>query len=209
MIEVSYIGGFFYEFIMDDTSHRQHDISCIICSTRFFILYLLVTDRKQNQHSILRNFPVLGRVRYFFEKIGPEIRQYLIQSDNEATPFSRKDYLDVVKAGKYKTRIGGFGSRRDFTQPGFYLQNSIFPKEASELHIDQSQKIDTSIYKLDKEGLFDRDEHRESSTVDPYLLTDENAVILGNRRAHPFAVKRLVGQSGMSYGALGKMRSLP
>jgi len=170
----------------------------------FFILYLLVTDRKQNQHSILRNFPVLGRVRYFFEKIGPEIRQYLIHSDNEATPFSRKDYLDVVKAGKYKTRIGGFGSRRDFTQPGFYLQNSMFPKEAGELHIDQSQKIDTSIYKLDKEGLFDRDEHRESASVDPYLLADEHAVILGNRRAYPFAVKRLVGQSGMSYGALGK-----
>lgn len=170
----------------------------------FFLIYLIFVDKNQRQHSILRNYPVLGRVRYFFEKIGPEMRQYLIQSDNESTPFSRKDYLDVVKAGKYKTRIGGFGSRRDFTAPGFYIQNAVFPKEASELHVDQRGKVDSKVYKLDREGLFDRDEHRESAQLDPYLLTDEHAVVLGERRGHPFVVKRLVGQSGMSYGALGK-----
>ncbi|TDM05292.1 FMN-binding glutamate synthase family protein [Macrococcus lamae] len=169
-----------------------------------FVIYLLFVDKNQRQHSVLRNYPVLGRVRYFFEKIGPEIRQYMLQSDNESTPFSRKDYLDVVKAGKYKSRIGGFGSRRDFTEPGFYIQNSIFPKEASELAIDQGEKITTNIYKLDNERLFDREEHTEEERVDPYLLSDEHAVILGQNRPQPFYVKRLVGQSGMSYGALGK-----
>ncbi|WP_414047104.1 FMN-binding glutamate synthase family protein [Macrococcus equi] len=185
----------------------------LIVNTIFLVLTLIVAigvfslifvDKKQNQHSILRNYPVLGRVRYFFEKIGPEMRQYLIQSDNESTPFSRKDYLDVVKAGKYKSRIGGFGSRRDFNAPGFYIQNSIFPKQPNELAIDQQKKVETKVYKLDAEGLFSRKEHRESAAVDPYLLTDEHAVVLGNRRPHPFYVKRLIGQSGMSYGALGK-----
>lgn len=169
-----------------------------------FVIYLVFVDRKQNQHSILRNYPVLGRIRYFFEKIGPEMRQYLMQSDNEATPFSRKDYLDVVKAGKYKSRIGGFGSRRDFTEPGFYLQNSLFPNEASELEIDQSRKLNTKLYKLDNEGLFSRDEHREDAVIDPYLLTDEHAIVLGQNARQPFKIKRLIGQSGMSYGALGK-----
>ncbi|MCU7557762.1 FMN-binding glutamate synthase family protein [Macrococcus capreoli] len=168
------------------------------------IISLIFVDKKQHQHSILRNYPVLGRVRYFFEKIGPEMRQYLIQSDNESTPFSRKDYLDVVKAGKYKSRIGGFGSRRDFNAPGFYIQNSIFPKQPNELAVDQQTKVNTKVYKLDAEGLFSRKEHREEASVDPYMLTDEHAVVLGANRKHPFYVKRLIGQSGMSYGALGK-----
>ncbi|UBH08184.1 FMN-binding glutamate synthase family protein [Macrococcus armenti] len=179
-------------------------ILAIFVGAVFFVIYLIFVDRKQDQHSILRNYPVLGRVRYFFEKIGPEMRQYLMQSDNEATPFSRKDYLDVVKAGKYKSRIGGFGSRRDFTEPGFYLQNSLFPNEASELEIDQTKKLNTKIYKLDNEGLFSREEHREDAHVDPYLLTDNHAIVLGKNAAHPFKIKRLIGQSGMSYGALGK-----
>lgn len=179
-------------------------ILAIFAGIVLFVIYLVFVDRKQNQHSILRNYPVLGRVRYFFEKIGPEMRQYLMQSDNEATPFSRKDYLDVVKAGKYKSRIGGFGSRRDFTEPGFYLQNSLFPNEASELEIDQSRKLSTKLYKLDNEGLFSRDEHREDAVIDPYLLTDEHAIVLGQNARQPFKIKRLIGQSGMSYGALGK-----
>lgn len=179
-------------------------ILAIFAGIVLFVIYLVFVDRKQNQHSILRNYPVLGRVRYFFEKIGPEMRQYLMQSDNEATPFSRKDYLDVVKAGKYKSRIGGFGSRRDFTEPGFYLQNSLFPNEASELEIDQSRKLNTKLYKLDNEGLFSRDEHREDAVIDPYLLTDEHAIVLGQNARQPFKIKRLIGQSGMSYGALGK-----
>lgn len=179
-------------------------ILAIFAGIVLFVIYLVFVDRKQNQHSILRNYPVLGRVRYFFEKIGPEMRQYLMQSDNEATPFSRKDYLDVVKGGKYKSRIGGFGSRRDFTEPGFYLQNSLFPNEASELEIDQSRKLNTKLYKLDNEGLFSRDEHREDAVIDPYLLTDEHAIVLGQNARQPFKIKRLIGQSGMSYGALGK-----
>ena len=179
-------------------------ILAIFAGIALFVIYLVFVDRKQNQHSILRNYPVLGRIRYFFEKIGPEMRQYLMQSDNEATPFSRKDYLDVVKAGKYKSRIGGFGSRRDFTEPGFYLQNSLFPNEASELEIDQSRKLNTKLYKLDNEGLFSRDEHREDAVIDPYLLTDEHAIVLGQNARQPFKIKRLIGQSGMSYGALGK-----
>jgi glutamate synthase (ferredoxin) len=45
-------------------------------------------DKKQSQHSVLRNFPLLGRIRQFFEMMGPEMWQYMFDSDNEGKLFS-------------------------------------------------------------------------------------------------------------------------
>ncbi|MCP6606232.1 glutamate synthase-related protein, partial [Klebsiella pneumoniae] len=64
--------------------------------------------------------------------------------------------------------------------------------------------ISTFVYKVDNERLFDREEHRDPEKVDPYYLSDEDAIVLGEDLKYPYKVKRLVGQSGMSYGALGK-----
>lgn len=50
-------------------------------------LVLLFRDKRQQQHSVLRNYPVLARVRYFFEKIGPELRQYLFSEDTKGNHF--------------------------------------------------------------------------------------------------------------------------
>ena len=47
-----------------------------------------------------------------------------------------------------------------------------------------------------------------TKNIDPYYLSDDHAVIIGEELAHPFKVKRLVGQSGMSYGSLGGQRLL-
>ncbi|ANZ32348.1 FMN-binding glutamate synthase family protein [Staphylococcus carnosus] len=166
-------------------------------------LVLLFKDKRQKQHSVLRNYPVLARVRYFFEKIGPELRQYLYSADTKGKPFSRSQYTSIVKAGKYKSRMASFGTEYDY-EDGFYIQNTMFPKQASELRIDQTGMISTFIYKIDNERLFDRDEHRVEDKVDPFYLSDEDAVVLGENLEHPYKVKRLVGQSGMSYGALGE-----
>ncbi|WP_084820089.1 FMN-binding glutamate synthase family protein [Mesobacillus campisalis] len=167
--------------------------------------YLYRKDDTQKQHSILRNFPLLGRIRYMTEQIGPELRQYLFQSNTEGTPFSRKEFQDVVKAGKYKERLIGFGSERDFNEGGYYIRNSMFPKLLEELRIDNSQKINTKVYEIDEEGLMSRKEHREDRQIDPYLLRDEDAVIIGeNTCREPFRLKGLVGQSAMSYGGLGE-----
>ena len=48
-----------------------------------------IHDVLQTRHSVLRNYPVIGHVRWLVELIRPEIRQYLLEDDNEATPFSR------------------------------------------------------------------------------------------------------------------------
>ncbi|WP_082252868.1 FMN-binding glutamate synthase family protein [Bacillus sp. FJAT-27251] len=167
--------------------------------------YLYRKDDTQKQHSILRNFPLLGRIRYMTEQIGPELRQYLFQSNTEGTPFSRKEFQDVVKAGKYKERLIGFGSERNFNEGGYYIRNSMFPKLREELRIDNSQKINTKVYEIDEEGLMSRKEHREDRQIDPYLLREEDAVIIGEHTCQePFTLNGLVGQSAMSYGGLGE-----
>lgn len=69
----------------------QFIVNIIIIGGLIFVLcigaWLLFKDKHQTQHSVLRNFPLLGRVRYFSEKIGPEMRQYLFADDTEGKPF--------------------------------------------------------------------------------------------------------------------------
>ncbi|MED3708665.1 FMN-binding glutamate synthase family protein [Peribacillus frigoritolerans] len=167
--------------------------------------YFYRKDDTQKQHSILRNFPLIGRIRYMTEQIGPELRQYLFENNNEGTPFSRKEFEDVVKAGKYKERLIGFGSERDFNEAGYYIRNSMFPNLREELRIDNSKKINTKVYEVDEEGLLTRKEKREDRQIEPYFLRDEDAVIIGGDTCrNPFKLKGLVGQSAMSYGALGE-----
>lgn len=165
---------------------------------------LFIIDKRQKHHSVLRNYPLLGRVRYFLEMIGPELRQYLILSDNTGKPFSRKQYLDIVMPGKYKNRIQSFGSKRNFEEPGFYIQNTMFPVDHDELEINQEEKMSTFVYNITNEGLFERKEKQSEQKVDPYKLTSNNEIVIGENLKHPFILNRLVGQSGMSYGALGK-----
>lgn len=165
---------------------------------------LYVIDKRQKHHSVLRNYPLLGRVRYFLEMIGPELRQYLILNDNDGKPFSRKQYLNIVMPGKYKSRIESFGSLRKFEEPGFYLQNAMFPVDYDELEINQEELMTTYVYNISNEGLFERKEKQIQQEVEPYKLTHNNEIIIGENLKYPFKVKRLVGQSGMSYGALGK-----
>ncbi|MEJ7509246.1 FMN-binding glutamate synthase family protein, partial [Staphylococcus simulans] len=77
-------------------------------------LIWLFKDKGQDQHSVLRNFPVLGRIRYISEKIGPELRQYFVADDNEGKPFSRNDYKHIVLAGKYNSRMTSYGTQREY-----------------------------------------------------------------------------------------------
>ncbi|WP_028390690.1 hypothetical protein [Bacillus cihuensis] len=72
----------------------------IVLGLIIFLVYLYIFDRNQKAHSILRNYPALGRMRYFLEKIGPEFRQYWFNSDTEGKPFSRDEYEHIVKSAK-------------------------------------------------------------------------------------------------------------
>ncbi|PGZ93164.1 MULTISPECIES: FMN-binding glutamate synthase family protein [unclassified Bacillus (in: firmicutes)] len=168
-------------------------------------LYLFFIDRRQKQHPILRNYPVIGRVRYFLETIGPELRQYLFNNDLEGKPFSREEYEHIVKKAKYKRDVLGFGSKRDFEEKGYYIRNSMFPKLSEELKMDQQINVTTNRYLLIKEPLFTQKEERlEKNDSLAFLLDDSDAIVIGKNTRYPFIVKGQIGMSAMSYGSLGE-----
>ncbi|WP_440287210.1 glutamate synthase-related protein [Exiguobacterium aurantiacum] len=176
-----------------------------IAAPFLFILYLWRKDRHQREHSVLRNFPILGKVRYILEKVGPEMRQYLFLNDNESKPFSRNDYEAAVISGKYKSRIIGFGSERDFEGGGFYLQNVLYPTNRDELRIDNREIVSTRLYQVEEDNLFTRKERIVEREVGPYLLTEEDSIVIGKQTCRePFRIRGLVGQSAMSFGSLGE-----
>src|SRR5699024_6836709 len=88
------------------------------------IVYLFLKYKYQTQLSILKTHPILGRLRYVFEMVGPEFRQYWFLNDKEGRPVDRDTAETIAKAGKYASTVIGFGSKRDFSQTGFYLSNS-------------------------------------------------------------------------------------
>jgi len=167
----------------------------------FIIIYF--RDINQSQHSVLRSFPLLGRIRYVFEMLGPEMRQYMFDSDNEGKPFSRMDFANIVIAGKYMKTLISFGSKRDFDKAGWYLKNSMFPKQAREMEIECDPKIKTKRY-VGTEGLFSRKEHLEDIEIQPWRLNDSDAIVIGPDCKYPWKVKGPVGMSAMSFGALGE-----
>jgi glutamate synthase (ferredoxin) len=166
--------------------------------------YLYLRDRAQSQHAVLRNFPLLGRLRYLLEHVGPELRQYLFEGDRSGKPFSRDDFLGMVFSAKYMKTLVSFGSKRDFEQPGWYLRNGLLPRLTSELAVDSTPSIETQRYAMDHDGLFSRKEHVETVRVAPWTLRDDVAPLIGADLAHPWRLRSLVGMSGMSYGALGR-----
>src|SRR5690625_4718495 len=75
------------------------------------LIILYVVDRPQKQHPVLRNFPILGRMRYFLETIGPELRQYFFDNDREGKPISRMEFQHIVRKAKYKRDVIRCGTR--------------------------------------------------------------------------------------------------
>ncbi len=180
-------------------------IFLVLIGLLLFLAYLFKFDQNQKRHSILRNYPALGRMRYFFEKIGPELRQYWFNSDTEGKPFSRDEYENIVKTAKYKRDVVAFGSKRDFEEEGFYVRNDMFPKLTEEIKMDQETSVKTKRYLLLKDPVFtQRVENWEDDESPAYLLHDDDAVVIGPNTQHPFILKGLIGMSAMSYGALGK-----
>lgn len=168
------------------------------------LIYLFLKDKYQNQHSILKTHPVLGRLRYIFEMIGPEFRQYWFLNDKEGKPVDRDTMETIAKAGKYANTVIGFGSKKDFSQTSFYLSNSMFPLNVNELSVDNTERIQSFTYQILNESLTNRKEKRNPVELTPWLLTDENKITIGPKREQPFHVKGLVGISAMSFGALSK-----
>ncbi|MDH5858235.1 FMN-binding glutamate synthase family protein [Lampropedia aestuarii] len=90
-------------------------------------------DVLQNGHAVRRNYPILGRIRYLVEGIRPEIRQYLLESDSDALPFSRAQRSLVYARAKNESSEKAFGTLTDVYQPGFeFISHSMRPAPLSD-----------------------------------------------------------------------------
>ena len=68
-------------------------------------------DLVQERHAIVRNYPVIGHLRFLLEYIRPEIRQYFIEGDTEARPFSREQRSIVYQRAKDESDKRPFGTQ--------------------------------------------------------------------------------------------------
>jgi glutamate synthase domain-containing protein 2 len=59
-----------------------------------------IHDVTQTRHSILRNYPIIAHLRFIFEEIRPELRQYFFEGDKDGTPFSRDRRAVVYQRAK-------------------------------------------------------------------------------------------------------------
>ncbi|MBT8125215.1 MAG: FMN-binding glutamate synthase family protein [Gammaproteobacteria bacterium] len=91
-------------------------LTLLIC-----IPILYVTDITQSRHAVRRNFPVIGRFRYFFEHVGEFFRQYFFSMDREEMPFNRAQRSWVYRAAKDISNTIAFGSTRDLKKVGTVL----------------------------------------------------------------------------------------
>ena len=126
----------------------------------------------------MRNFPVVGHLRYLMEKIGPELRQYWVANDKEEMPFTRAERTWIYATSKKQNNNFGFGSSELMYETGYpVLKHSAFPTR---------DKYDT---------------HGN-------LLTSSMpcAKLIGavHNRKNPYRPQSIVNISAMSFGSLGK-----
>ena len=81
-------------------------------------VFWFIRDITQKKHSILRNYPVIGHLRFLFEKQGEYFRQYFFSGDRDEMPFNRATRTWVYKNAKNEGGIVGFGSTNDLREPG-------------------------------------------------------------------------------------------
>ncbi|MCC9136015.1 FMN-binding glutamate synthase family protein [Pontibacter silvestris] len=90
-------------------------------------------DLCQGRHTILRNYPIVGHLRYIFESFRPEIRQYFFESDLDGKPFSRRQRSIVYQRAKNVRETVPFGMQSNSQEPGFeWIAHSMFPVHVKE-----------------------------------------------------------------------------
>ncbi len=138
------------------------------------LLAVAVYDVTQKRHAILRNFPVIGHFRYILGAIGPELRQYIVTSNNEERPFSRDARRWIHSSAKRQNNYTGFGTDQDPELAPNYL-----------------------IIKHDTIPMPSPDGHEGEYPI-------PCAKILGGARGrrHAFRPASVVSISGMSFGSL-------
>lgn len=85
-------------------------------------------DLFQTKHAILRNFPLIGHMRYLLEMIGPELHQYFVESDTDGKPIDRNHRDYVYERAKEQNNTHPFGTELNINDDNYkWMQHSIYP----------------------------------------------------------------------------------
>ncbi|TCT03936.1 FMN-binding glutamate synthase family protein [Aquabacter spiritensis] len=99
----------------------------------FPLAWIGVFDVIQKQHSLLRNYPVVASVRWVFEAARPYLRQYIVESDLEGTPFNRQERSLVYARAKREEDRQPFGTELRTNAPDYeWMTHSLAPMPVSE-----------------------------------------------------------------------------
>ncbi|CAM4430738.1 FMN-binding glutamate synthase family protein [Flavobacterium terrigena] len=102
-------------------------------------------DMLQSKKTIRRNFPLVGRMRYILEALGPGARQYFIENDTEGKPFNRLQRSLVYQRSKKETDSMPFGTQLNVYEPGYkWINHSIKAIPFSEVNSNPKVKIGSS-----------------------------------------------------------------
>ncbi len=160
---------------------QNHQQMTIINSIWFWIVCILVVVIIrdvfiQKKHTISHNFPIVGHFRYWLERIGPELRQYIVANNREELPFNRQERSWIYASSKKENNLQGFGSDQDFNSPGYiFIKNAMMGYNAPADHL---------------------------SRKNPGAVPANKIIGLHHGRQKPYRPYSIVNISGMSFGSL-------
>lgn len=135
-----------------------------------------IRDIIQRRHSISHNFPIIGHFRFMLEKIGPELRQYLVANNREELPFNRIERGWIYASAKKENNYEGFGTDVDiYTHQHIFINNAMMPFQIDENH---------------------------PNAIDHCFLPCAKVIGAYNKREKPFRPASIINISAMSFGSL-------
>jgi glutamate synthase domain-containing protein 2 len=137
---------------------------------------IAIRDILQKKHTISHNYPIVGHIRYIFESIGPEIRQYFVANNREELPFNRIERSWIYASAKKENNYEGFGTDRDiYAHQHVFINNAMMP------------------FKLEK---------GHPNTIDKTFLPCAKVIGAYNKRKKPYRPASVINVSAMSFGSL-------
>ena len=143
------------------------------------VIVLLVIIRDvflQKAHTITHNFPLVGHLRYLFESIGPEMRQYFVANNREELPFNRIERSWIYASAKKENNYEGFGTDRDiYDHQHYFIKNQMMSFKLPKGHPNKN---------------------------DNNFLPCAKVIGAYNQRKKPYRPASVINISAMSFGSL-------
>ena len=143
------------------------------------LLVVLVHDLVQTKNPILKNYPVIGHLRFLLIEIGPELRQYIVAHNREEAPFNRSEREWIARSANRENNYFGFGTDDQLYGIGYpIIKHATFPYG---------------------EESYTGSKHDKTARIPSAKVVGE-----AHRRARPYRPPSIVNVSAMSFGSLGR-----